>query len=137
MSAAHPPLAATESSHHPHDQLVSEWPTAATDFDKRYSPCKIEADVQGLEVLGALPREIDGTFYRVFPDPNQPQTYNTKVSQETSRARSTKVMNLRRRPSPGLIERRSFAQNNNHVFFCYIVPFHWIMLTLSYAFRLF
>ena len=32
-------------------------------------PCRIEGEVQNLEVYGDIPSDIDGTFYRVMPDP--------------------------------------------------------------------
>jgi carotenoid cleavage dioxygenase-like enzyme len=32
------------------------------------APCRIEAEIQDLEVEGEIPREIDGTFYRVAAD---------------------------------------------------------------------
>lgn len=35
-------------------------------------PCRVEGEVSGLEVLGQLPKEIDGVFYRVMPDPQLP-----------------------------------------------------------------
>lgn len=35
-------------------------------------PCRFEGEIQHLEVCGEIPREIDGTFYRVMPDPQLP-----------------------------------------------------------------
>ncbi len=35
-------------------------------------PCRYEGEVQNLEVYGQIPKEIDGTFYRVMPDPAFP-----------------------------------------------------------------
>lgn len=35
-------------------------------------PCRLEGEVQALEVLSQIPDEIDGTFYRVMPDPQLP-----------------------------------------------------------------
>jgi carotenoid cleavage dioxygenase len=32
----------------------------------------MEGEVQALEVHGSIPKEIDGTFYRVMPDPQLP-----------------------------------------------------------------
>lgn len=45
-------------------QLKSKWPDA---FDLRGSnlPCRLEGEVADLVVLGTVPAEIDGTFYRV------------------------------------------------------------------------
>jgi carotenoid cleavage dioxygenase-like enzyme len=37
------------------------------------SPCRFEGEVQNLEVRGEIPLEIDGTFYRVMPDPQLPR----------------------------------------------------------------
>ncbi|CAN9222638.1 unnamed protein product [Alternaria alternata] len=36
------------------------------------SPCRFEGEVQNLSVRGEIPSEIDGTFYRVMPDPQLP-----------------------------------------------------------------
>ncbi|CAN9230154.1 unnamed protein product [Alternaria alternata] len=36
------------------------------------SPCRFEGEVQNLSVRGEVPSEIDGTFYRVMPDPQLP-----------------------------------------------------------------
>ncbi|KAJ5728988.1 uncharacterized protein N7483_003496 [Penicillium malachiteum] len=35
-------------------------------------PCRMEGEVQQLEVRGSIPDDIDGTFYRVMPDPQLP-----------------------------------------------------------------
>jgi len=35
-------------------------------------PCRFEGEVQNLEIVGSIPKEIDGTFYRVMPDPQFP-----------------------------------------------------------------
>lgn len=45
-------------------ELKSKWPDA---FDLRGSnlPCRLEGEVADLVVLGTVPPEIDGTFYRV------------------------------------------------------------------------
>ncbi|KAL1649104.1 transcriptional regulatory protein rco1 [Diplodia intermedia] len=32
-------------------------------------PCRYEGEIQNLEVFGEIPEEVDGTFYRVMPDP--------------------------------------------------------------------
>jgi carotenoid cleavage dioxygenase-like enzyme len=37
------------------------------------SPCRFDGEVQNLEVRGEIPLEIDGTFYRVMPDPQLPR----------------------------------------------------------------
>ena len=35
-------------------------------------PCRVEGEVPNLEVYGEIPLDIDGTFYRVMPDPQFP-----------------------------------------------------------------
>lgn len=35
-------------------------------------PCRIEGKIQKLEVYGEIPNDINGTFYRVMPDPQLP-----------------------------------------------------------------
>ncbi|EFQ30844.1 hypothetical protein CGRA01v4_12907 [Colletotrichum graminicola] len=35
-------------------------------------PCRFEGEVRNLEMVGSLPAELDGTFYRVMPDPQFP-----------------------------------------------------------------
>ncbi|KAL2820188.1 carotenoid oxygenase [Aspergillus cavernicola] len=41
-------------------------------FSGFMKPCRVEGDVQKLEVQGVIPNNIDGTFYRVMPDPQLP-----------------------------------------------------------------
>lgn len=45
-------------------ELTSKWPDT---YDLRGSnlPCRLEGEVADLVVLGTVPPEIDGTFYRV------------------------------------------------------------------------
>jgi len=38
-------------------------------FSGFMKPCRVEAEVPNLEVYGEIPEDIDGTFYRVMPDP--------------------------------------------------------------------
>lgn len=38
-------------------------------FSGFMKPSRFEGAVQNLEVQGSIPPEIDGTFYRVMPDP--------------------------------------------------------------------
>ena len=38
-------------------------------FSGFMKPCRLEGEVPDLEVYGEIPAEIDGTFYRVMPDP--------------------------------------------------------------------
>ncbi|KAJ6020087.1 Carotenoid oxygenase [Penicillium canescens] len=41
-------------------------------FSDFMKPCRFEGEIQNLEVHGDLPNDIDGTFYRVMPDPQLP-----------------------------------------------------------------
>lgn len=41
-------------------------------FSDFMKPCRFEGEVQHLEVHGDLPSDINGTFYRVMPDPQLP-----------------------------------------------------------------
>ena len=41
-------------------------------FSGFMKPCRFEGEIQHLEVRGDIPQEIDGTFYRVMPDPQFP-----------------------------------------------------------------
>lgn len=43
-----------------------------TQFSGFMKPCRFEGEIQHLEVRGDIPQEIDGTFYRVMPDPQFP-----------------------------------------------------------------
>ncbi|KAK2616782.1 transcriptional regulatory protein rco1 [Conoideocrella luteorostrata] len=54
-----------------YEGLTSTWPVA---FDLAGSslPCRIEGEIGDLVVLGKIPKEIDGTFYRVMSDPFVP-----------------------------------------------------------------
>ncbi|GAM40135.1 hypothetical protein TCE0_034f12246 [Talaromyces pinophilus] len=54
-------------------------PTESQAFSKRpqfsgfMKPCRFEGEMQNLEVIkGKIPVELDGTFYRVMPDPHLP-----------------------------------------------------------------
>lgn len=44
------------------------WPERPQ-FSGFMKPCRFEGEVQNMEVVGHIPEEIDGTFYRVMPDP--------------------------------------------------------------------
>ncbi|KAF8852896.1 carotenoid oxygenase [Acephala macrosclerotiorum] len=44
-------------------------------FSHFMKPCRFEGEVQNLEVLGSLPLDLDGTFYRVMPDPQLPPLF--------------------------------------------------------------
>lgn len=41
-------------------------------FQEFMKPCRFEGTINALEVRGVIPAEIDGTFYRVRPDPQLP-----------------------------------------------------------------
>ncbi|KAB8237485.1 carotenoid oxygenase family protein [Aspergillus alliaceus] len=41
-------------------------------FSGFMKPCRLEGKVSNLEVYGEIPQDIDGTFYRVMPDPQLP-----------------------------------------------------------------
>src|SRR5271163_585135 len=49
-------------------------------FQGYYMPSRIEADISDLEiVVGEIPAEIDGTFYRIGPDPQYPPLLGTDM----------------------------------------------------------
>ncbi len=52
----------------PSSKKFQEWPQ----FQGFMKPCRFEGEVQNLEVIGTIPEEIHGTFYRVMPDPALP-----------------------------------------------------------------
>jgi carotenoid cleavage dioxygenase len=41
-------------------------------FSEFMKPCRFEGEIQNLPHRGQIPDEIDGTFYRVMPDPQFP-----------------------------------------------------------------
>jgi Retinal pigment epithelial membrane protein len=41
-------------------------------FSGFMKPSRFEGIVDNLEIIGEIPAEIDGTFYRVMPDPHFP-----------------------------------------------------------------
>jgi carotenoid cleavage dioxygenase len=41
-------------------------------FSGFMKPCRYQGEVNHLEVHGTIPSELDGTFYRVMPDPQLP-----------------------------------------------------------------
>ncbi|RFU34098.1 hypothetical protein B7463_g2207, partial [Scytalidium lignicola] len=51
--------------------LASKWPEAL-DLAGSNNPCRLEGEIGDLIVLGEIPKEIDGTFYRVMCDPFVP-----------------------------------------------------------------
>ncbi|KAF4965563.1 hypothetical protein FSARC_6648 [Fusarium sarcochroum] len=59
-----------------HYRGISSKPTKAFPSEPQFSgfmkPCRFEGEINFLEVEGDLPQELDGTFYRVMPDPQFP-----------------------------------------------------------------
>ncbi|KAK4706184.1 hypothetical protein P7C70_g32, partial [Phenoliferia sp. Uapishka_3] len=51
--------------------LTSKWPTSL-DLAGSNKPCRLEGEVADLVVLGKIPHQIDGTFFRVMTDPFMP-----------------------------------------------------------------
>ncbi|RMZ85862.1 hypothetical protein DV737_g446, partial [Chaetothyriales sp. CBS 132003] len=51
--------------------LTSKWPMAQ-DLAGSSLPCRFEGEIGDLIILGEIPEEIDGTFYRVMCDPFVP-----------------------------------------------------------------
>ncbi|GIJ92158.1 hypothetical protein Asppvi_011134 [Aspergillus pseudoviridinutans] len=41
-------------------------------FSGFMKPCRLEGEIQALEIHGDIPKDINGTFYRVMPDPQLP-----------------------------------------------------------------
>ncbi|KAK4620085.1 Lignostilbene-alpha,beta-dioxygenase isozyme I [Fulvia fulva] len=60
---------ALEEEHERTDgELKSNWPKAVDLYGSNL-PCRLEGEVGDLVVLGKIPKEIDGTFYRMMVDP--------------------------------------------------------------------
>ncbi|CAK7215103.1 transcriptional regulatory protein rco1 [Sporothrix bragantina] len=57
-----------KSQSSPESQMFPQRPQ----FSAFMKPCRFEGEVNNLEVKGTIPPEIDGTFYRVMPDPQLP-----------------------------------------------------------------
>ncbi|TKX21367.1 putative retinal pigment epithelial membrane protein 2 [Elsinoe australis] len=55
----------------PYYGSTSKWPVAA-DLAGSTLPCRLEGEIADLVVLGEVPAEIKGTFYRVMVDPALP-----------------------------------------------------------------
>jgi carotenoid cleavage dioxygenase-like enzyme len=53
---------------------ASLWPETPW-FTGVNAPCRVEADIQDLEIAGNLPRQIDGAFYRVAADHQFPPRF--------------------------------------------------------------
>lgn len=68
---------AVDDASHPVSQKYPELPQ----FSGFMKPCRFEGEVQNLEIQGRIPSEINGTFYRVMPDPQfSPFVKNDPVS---------------------------------------------------------
>lgn len=67
-NGAHPAKPATRKPNDGLYNLAPNWPQASdlTGFD---APSRIEGEIADLVVLGTIPPEIDGTFYRMMVDP--------------------------------------------------------------------
>lgn len=44
-------------------------------FPGLMKPCRLQGEVNHLEVYGTIPPELDGTFHRVMPDPQLPPVH--------------------------------------------------------------
>ncbi|KAI5357673.1 Putative carotenoid oxygenase [Septoria linicola] len=66
------------SKGHTNGNLANGTINAAQSFPDRpqfsdfMKPCRFEGEIQNIEVIGSIPDQIDGTFYRVMPDPQFP-----------------------------------------------------------------
>lgn len=43
------------------------------------TPCRLEGDIHDLEIKGTIPAEIDGTFFRIQPDPQYPPIFEEDI----------------------------------------------------------
>jgi hypothetical protein len=58
-------------------------------FSHYLTPNRFEGDIYNLEVEGTIPPQLDGTFYRVMPDPAQaPFVKNDVVSRPCAQTTS-------------------------------------------------
>jgi len=57
---------------------ASLWP-ASPWFTGINAPCRVEADINDLEVVGTIPAEIDGAFYRVAADHQFPPRFANDI----------------------------------------------------------
>jgi hypothetical protein len=58
--------------HYQNLPLVSKTFGPQPQFSGFMKPSRFEGEVQNLEIVGDIPMEISGTFYRVMPDPQFP-----------------------------------------------------------------
>ncbi|OAL44810.1 carotenoid oxygenase [Pyrenochaeta sp. DS3sAY3a] len=59
------------AGHYRSTQAPTAFP-ALPQFSEFMKPCRFEGEIQNLPFHGNIPQEIDGTFYRVMPDPQLP-----------------------------------------------------------------
>lgn len=59
------------SGHYRSSQAPTSFPPLPQ-FSGFMKPCRFEGHIHHLEIQGSLPAELDGTFYRVMPDPQFP-----------------------------------------------------------------
>lgn len=64
------------STHTLYPQLPSKWPSTILDLGGDEMPCRVQGSLQDLEVFGTIPEAMEGTFYRVMPDPSQPPIHH-------------------------------------------------------------
>jgi hypothetical protein len=65
-----PPATKVDVSGDP-PRLKSKWPVTR-DLAGSVNPCRLEGEVADLVVLGTVPPQLDGVFYRVMCDPFVP-----------------------------------------------------------------
>ena len=56
------------------------------------APTRFEGEISDLEIIGDIPKEISGTFYRVMPEPHYPSFVENdpvRLSQEFSAFKNT------------------------------------------------
>jgi Retinal pigment epithelial membrane protein len=94
-------LNGTDGQHVPDKQ---NWPPAPSHFsfdDPQvlgfHRPTRFEGDVNNLEVIGDIPKELNGTFYRVMPDPQFPSFIGNDVVSHASHFLPVPTVNFTRR----------------------------------------
>lgn len=64
------------TQHPVYSNIQSPWPSNVLDLGGSEIPSRLEGDVFDLEIFGNIPKQMDGTFYRVMPDPIMPPIYH-------------------------------------------------------------
>jgi hypothetical protein len=64
--------------------VAKSFPEGMPQFSGFMKPNRFEGAVDNLEIIGKIPAEIDGTFYRVMPDPHFPPIFNDDPVSVTS-----------------------------------------------------